>query len=263
MNISIFIVILLSFIITLIGTLAYSVRIVGVRTGRIAISFALFNVLALVSRTANVIQVPLLTKYVEKRVNPESLLGIFNLIIITAGVATIVGAVLIPTFQRIFCKAVISFSIERSFSKLLLHSFSKAGIRNIKSCVKIPVKENITKVNLRKLPVKIIIYNLITVSLLTVGSLAPVYAGSIEPNLRATCITLSSVVNSLATILMTLFVDPHLSVMTDDVVDGKCTEEEFRGCIVGMVGSKVVGTFLSMAIFIPASYAIVFVAKII
>lgn len=263
MSIQIIVVILLSFIITLIGTLAYSVRIVGVRTGRIAISFALFNVLALVSRTANVIQVPLLTKYVEKRVNPELLLGVFNIIIITSGVATIFGALLIPTFQRIFCKAVKSFSVERSFSKLLLHSFSKAGIKNIKSCVRVPVKENLTKANFKKLPVKIIIYNVITVALLTIGSLAPIYAGNIEPNLRATCITLSSVVNSLAIILMTLFVDPHLSVMTDDVVEGKCTEEEFRGCIVGMVGSKVVGTFLSLLIFIPASYAIVFVARII
>ena len=37
--------------INLIGTLAYAARIAGVRTGRIAMSFALFNMLVLVSRT--------------------------------------------------------------------------------------------------------------------------------------------------------------------------------------------------------------------
>jgi len=39
------IVFALTFLINLIGSLAYSVRIAGVRTGRIALSFSLFNIL--------------------------------------------------------------------------------------------------------------------------------------------------------------------------------------------------------------------------
>ena len=49
----------LTFIIHLIGTLAYSVRISGTRTRRIAISLSLFNILILISRTSNSFQVPL------------------------------------------------------------------------------------------------------------------------------------------------------------------------------------------------------------
>ncbi len=49
MDTQIIIVLGLNFIISLIGTLAYSVRLVGVRTGKIAVSFALFNVLMLIS----------------------------------------------------------------------------------------------------------------------------------------------------------------------------------------------------------------------
>ncbi len=59
MSTQIIIVLILTFVIYVISTLAYSVRIVGVRTGRIAISFAVFNVFALLSRTANTIQAPL------------------------------------------------------------------------------------------------------------------------------------------------------------------------------------------------------------
>ena len=66
MDYRIVIVMMLTFLITLIGTLAYSIRIVGVRTGKIALSFALFNIFVLLSRTANTIQGPMLTKYVEK-----------------------------------------------------------------------------------------------------------------------------------------------------------------------------------------------------
>ncbi|AVD54881.1 lipid II flippase Amj family protein [Heyndrickxia coagulans] len=263
MALQMIIVFILNFIISLIGTLAYSVRMVGVRTGKIAVSFAVFNILTLISRIAVTFQVPLLTKYVEGHTETSGLLHIFNLIIIISGVATAVGALLIPTFQRLFYRGVLYFSADRSIPKLVLHSFSKAGLHYMKDCVAVPVKENILQLNFRKLPVKIIIYNLVTVALLTVGSLAPIYAGSLEPDLRATCITLSSIINGVATILMSIFIDPQLSIMTDDVIDGKCSEEDFRKVVVAMVGSKTLGTFASLFLLIPSAYAIVFVAKMI
>ncbi|WML52272.1 lipid II flippase Amj family protein [Neobacillus sp. PS3-12] len=263
MSVQIIIVLILNFIISFIGTLAYSVRMVGVRTGKIAVSFAVFNILMLISRTAVTFQVPILTKFIEDRSGASNLINIFNLIIVVSGIATVIAAFLIPTFQRIFFRGVLHFSVDRSIPKLVIHSFSKAGVNYIKDCVAIPVKENITELNLRKLPIKIIIYNLITVALLTVGALAPIYAGSIAPDLRATCITLSSIINGIATILMSIFIDPQLSIMTDDVIEGKCTEKDFRTVIVAMVGSKTLGTFASLLLIIPSSYLIVFVAKII
>lgn len=263
MGSQVIIVLILNFIISLIGTLAYSVRLVGVRTGKIAISFAVFNILMLVSRTAVTFQEPLLTKFVENNSSTNDLIRIFNIIIIVSGIATVVGALLIPTFQRIFYRGVLHFSIDRSIPKLVMHSFSKGGINYIKNCVAVPVKENITQINYKKLPLKIIIYNLITVALLTVGALAPIYAGSIAPDLRATCITLSSIVNGVATILMSIFIDPQLSIMTDDVVEGKCTEQDFRTCVVAMVCSKTFGTFAAILLIIPSSYLIVSIAKII
>ncbi|ADY56301.1 hypothetical protein Sgly_2008 [Syntrophobotulus glycolicus DSM 8271] len=263
MNSQIILVITLNFIISLIGTLAYSVRLVGVRTGKIAVSFALFNMLMLVSRIAVTFQVPILTKYVESNPGAGDLLIIFNIIILISGVATVFGAILIPTFQRILYKGVMSFSIDRSLSKLILHSFSKSGIRYIKECVSVPAKENVRQISYRKLPKRIMVYNLAAVALITVGSLAPIYAGFLEPDLRATCITLSPVVNGIATILMTIFIDPQLSMMTDDVIDGKCTQEQFRLCVIGLVGSKTIGTFASLLLLLPSSYLIVYVAGMI
>jgi hypothetical protein len=183
------------------------------------------------------------------------------LIILVSGIATVIGACFIPTFQRIFYRGVLRFSIDKSIPKLIIHSFSKTGINYMKECIAIPVSTNITKINFKKLPIKIIIFNIIAVSLITVGSLATIYAGKIAPDLRATCITLSSIINGVATVLMSIFIDPQLSIMTDDVMEGKCTEEDFRSCVVAMVGSKSVGTFASLLLLIPSSYLIVFIAK--
>lgn len=263
MNIQIVIVLFLNFIISIIGTLAYSVRLVGVRTGKIAVTYSVFNILTLISRIAVTFQVPILTKFVENNSSTSNLKNIFYLIIMVSGIATVVGAFFIPTFQRIFYRGVLRFSIDKSIPKLIIHSFSKSGINYMRECIAVPVKTNITKINYKKLPIKIIIFNLFAVSLITVGSLAPIYAGTLAPDLRATCITLSSIINGVATVLMSIFIDPQLSIMTDEVIDGKCTEEDFRTCVVAMVGSKSIGTFASLALLIPSSYLIVFIAKII
>jgi Protein of unknown function (DUF2837). len=262
MPISLIIVMILNFIIALIGTLAYSVRIVGVRTGKIAISFALFNAIALISRAANVFQLPILTKYVENNSKSNTITHLLMGIICIILIASIFGAFMIPTFQRIFSKAVNTFSLEKSIFRLMLHSFTKSGIKQIRSCVKVPEKSTIVKIRRNKLPSRIFILNTLTVALMTAGIFAPICAIIIVPDARATCVQLSSVVNGLATIMLAIFIDPYLSILTDDVVDGKYSEIDFRGCVIGMVGSKVLGTALSLIVLVPAAYAIAFFATL-
>ena len=68
MSTQVIIVLILTVIISIIATLAYSVRIVGIKTGRIAVSSAVFSIFALISRTANSIQAPLLSKKIENTI---------------------------------------------------------------------------------------------------------------------------------------------------------------------------------------------------
>ncbi len=267
MSTQIIIVLILTFIIYIISTLAYSVRIVGVRTGRIAISFAVFNIFALISRTANSIQAPLLAKTIESTIktgNPQSLLFIFRWILFSTTLATIIGALLLPTFIKVFGKAVETFSIYRSIPKLLLHGFSKSGIEQFKNSVTKPKKENLTQLkSLKMIPKKIILLNTIAFAISTVGILASLYAGCLNPDLRTTCSTLASVVNGLSTILMFIFIDPFISMLTDDVIKGECTELQFNRCIIFIVGGLIVGTMLAQLLLVPAAEVISFIAKLI
>lgn len=267
MSIQIIIVLILTFVIYVISTLAYSVRIVAVRTGRIAISFAVFNIFALVSRTANTAQAPLMAKTIENNIKAgtsESLLYIFRWILISTTLATIIGALLMPTFIRVFGRAVESFSIHRSMPRLLLHGFSKSGIEQFKKSITIPKRDNFVQLkSLKKVPKKIVLLNTIAFSISTVGVLASLYAGCLNPTLRTTCSTLSAVINGFATILMFIFIDPFISMMTDDVIRGECTEADFDRCIIFIVGGLIVGTILSQFLLVPAAKIISFIAKII
>jgi len=265
MTTPIFIVIILTFLINLITTLSYSVRIVGIRTGRIAISFALFNILVLISRTANGFQAPLLASSIEKNIKYglDSNLIDFRLIIFSCTIATIFGGLLIPTFQRILSVAVNRFSVYKSVPKVIFYGFTKGGITYFKDSIVVPDKRNITQLDFRvDFPWKVFLMNVVAVAIITVGVISSLYAGYLNPELRTTSSTLSSVINGFATILMFVFIDPFLSIMTDEVVLGKCKESIFRKYIVYMVLARIVGTLIAQLIFIPSAKLIAYFSGI-
>jgi Alternate to MurJ len=94
-----------------------------------------------------------------------------------------------------------------------------------------------------------------------VGVFAALYAGYLKPELRVTASTLSSVVNGVATVLMFVFIDPHMSMMTDDVVEGRVSEPSFRQAVVWLVGSRFAGTLLAQLLLVPAATVIVYIAE--
>lgn len=255
----------LTFVIHLIGTLAYAVRIAGVRTRRIAVSFALFNILVLVSRTSNSFQGPFLAKRIERSLSvgaTVSLLGDFRWLLFSATFATLVGAIMIPTFQRVFSRAVEHFQIHRSLPRLLMHGFFKGGLTQIRDLTQVPSVANLTGLQARRhISIPMVGINAIAVSLWTIGVFSALYAGCLDPSLRVTASTLSSVINGVATILMFVVIDPQMSVMTDDVVEGRTTDAQFRNAVVWLVGSRLAGTLLAQAFLIPAALAIAFIAR--
>jgi hypothetical protein len=246
----------LTFLINLITTLSYSVRIVGIRTGRIAVSFALFNILVLISRTANGFQAPLLASTIEKNINTGHAANLmdFRLIILSCTIATITGGFLIPSFHRVLSIAVERFAIYKSVPKVLLHGFSKTGLASIKENIVIPSSKNITEIDLKsEFPWKVFIMNVVAVAIITIGVLASLYAGYFNPEFRTTASSLSAIINGVATILMFVFIDPFLSIMTDDVVLGKTKESLFRKYIVYMVIARVIGTLIAQIMLLPAA----------
>lgn len=249
----------------LIGTLAYSVRIAGVRTRRIAVSLALFSILVLVSRTSNSFLGPFLAKRVETNLDGVahiSLLGDFRWLLVSASLATIAGAFLIPTFQRVFCRAVLHFQVHRSVPKLILHGFFKGGLSYVKDVASVPAAKNMTDIRSgHGVSTRITILNVAATALWTVGVFASLYAGVLDPSVRVTSSTLSSIINGGATIMMAVFIDPHMSGMTDDVIEGKVTETQFRKAIVWLVGSRLAGTVVAQALLVPAAMLIVWVAR--
>jgi len=247
----------LTFAINLIGTLAYAARIAGVRTRRIALAFSLFNALVLISRTANSFQAPLLAKRVERNVLAGATTGAladFRWLLLAASLATITGALLTPTAQRLFSRGVTALSKRRSLPRLLFAALSTQGLGVLRESVAIPSTANVKSAAARRgAPVGVLLVNGAATAVWTVGVLASLYAAYLAPDLRATASNLSAIVNGVATILLFVLVDPWLAVLTDDVVEGRASDAQFRRSVVGLIASRFAGTVAAQFLLVPAA----------
>lgn len=255
---------LLTAAINLIGTLAYAARIAGVRTRRIAMSFALFNILVLVSRTSNSFLGPFLAKRIETRLadgGGAELLWEFRLVLASASAAVLIGILLVPTGQRLFARAIGYFQEHRSTTRMLLRAATPAGLRTVRDAIALPSGGQWQALRKpRGVGWGVLLANCLAQALITVGVLASLYAGYLNPEFRVTASQLSAVINGVATILLFALIDPQLSVMTDDVIDGRIDEATFRRTIVWISFSRLAGTLLAQAVFVPAASLIAWVA---
>lgn len=252
-------------VINLIGALAYAARIAGVRTGRIALSFALFNVLLLVSRTSNGFLGPFLAKRIETALaegSGEMLLWELRLVLLAAGLAVAIGIVLVPTGQRIFAAAITSFQANRSTTRLLLRSVTPAGLHTLREAIAVPTRETVRSLKgPRGVSWAVLAANAMAQGLLAVGVIASLYAGYLVPEFRVTASQMTAIVNGFATILLFALIDPQISALTDDVVDGSVSEATFRRAMIWVSLSRLVGTLAAQLLLVPAAIAIAWAAQ--
>jgi Alternate to MurJ len=259
------IICLLTFAINLIGTLAYAARIAGVRTRRIAMSFALFNILVLVSRTSNSFLGPFLAKRIETRIvgdGGDRLYGDFQLVLFSATLAVFVGILMVPTAQRLFARAIGYFQKHRSTAKMVLRTATPTGLKTVRDAMHPPSLTHLRGfIKERGIGWGVLLANCLAQALITVGVVASLYAGYLNPEFRVTASQLSAVINGFATILLFALIDPQLSVMTDDAVEGRVSEALFRRTIVWISLSRLAGTLLAQALFLPSAMLVAWIAN--
>jgi hypothetical protein len=259
------IVLTLTFLIHLILTSAHAVQLTAVRTKRVTTSYALFNLVLLVSRTAVSLQSPLLAKWIERHMQQGVEVGTFEfrLIILVSTLGTIVGAFLIPSFQRLLSKAVMKFSVKKSIPKLLYYGLKRSNLKQLIGQIGLPAPDNykISSYVMKDFPYRVFFLNMFMNALITTGVLSSLYAGFIDPEVRATSSTLVAVVNGGATIILMIFIDPYLSLLTDEAVNDNFPEATFRKTVRLLVISRLIGTVLAQFLFIPFAYLISMVAN--
>ena len=97
--------------------------------------------------------------------------------------------------------------MHRSAPKLLLHPVLKGGLSYLKTSASLPNPANVTGLRQKSgVSVSMTAMNVIATALWTVGVFAALYAGVLDPSVRVTSSTLSSIINGGATIMMAVFI---------------------------------------------------------
>lgn len=279
----------LTAVIHFINTLAYAVRISGVRTRRLATALSLFNVIFLVASTANTIQAPILASMVELviktgqaqtgvRVADAQLINSavyqallvslsqnIRIVILAATLGTIIAAALIPAFVNIFNRAIFIFeetgSVPRMLGQIII---SPRRFMKISGQIYLPGRSTFKIASKRKMaiPKTFLFLNIIVTGVYTTGVLSAIYAGALFPGFRSTATLLSAVVNGVATILAATVVEPTAAAITDQAIREDRGEEDVKQMVLYLTLTRIVGTVFAQLIFLPSAYLVKYVASL-
>lgn len=251
-------------------SLAYGMRLAGVRTKQIAIAMAFVTSTLLVSRLSNMFQAPLLGAMVDTTIlinTQESILLLennFRVIIFCGFLGAFLGALLTPTAVALFQKAIINFQETGSIPRVIFRGLKPKNIIKIFKLAKFPRVAALKTLSLTDVPKGFLISNVIVTSIYVIGVLCALLAGAMLPEFRSTALQLSGIVNGMATILFTIFVDPPGARVTDQAANGKRSENDVRSVVFFLQLGKMLGILIFAQVLLrPLSYYIVWVTEII
>lgn len=236
---------------------ASSLRLAGIRTGHIATSLSFVNATLLVSRMSNMLQAPFLGGMVDTAIlhgNPQILINNFRFIIFAAFIGNLMGAIFSPFFVQIYIKAIYRFDKVGSVPKLIVQLFYPTNFKKVVKLFKLPNFRSFEGLSLKNIPKSFLVLNVLMVSIYAIGVLSSMLAGAMIPAYRITATQLSAIVNGLATILLTLMVDPTAALITDQAARGKRPESDVRAMVFYLISGRVLGTLLiSQLLLLPAA----------
>ncbi|MGH7737922.1 MAG: lipid II flippase family protein [Candidatus Tyrphobacter sp.] len=255
---------------------AYAARLAGVRTGRVATSISLFNLFVTASRLATMVYTLMLGPLADRAGNAVKsataaavphIQHEFELqlrLIILAGLAgTIAGALLLPMFTYVYVRGVRSFERTRSIPHSLVRLFSPRVMLNVLAHVKFPSLREVTSFSPRRIPKRLLVFNVIVTGVYAIGVVAAYYASVLAPSVARTAIGTSGLINGIGTIAFTFFVDPTSSIIVDEAVKGERPHEDVKAMVFYLAVTAIVGWILSQIILWPSAEVIKIVAHLV
>lgn len=249
-------------VMTIIGVSAYGSRLAGVKTQKLSSAFSLYNILNLCSRFANMLFLPLLGALVETAIKENDinkLTNQFYIVLFSVLLGTVIAMFLLPTFANFFEKLVEKLAIHKNFTVLFVKECKWKNIKKVFNLIHIPKIKNIKTYVSSTLPKETLWLNPIIVAVYTVGYLASLYAGALVPECRLVASQLSSTINGIGTILLYLFIDPIVGIISDEVMAKRRNFSDLKSLIFYLSMGRLIGVIISFPLLIPLAK---FIAKI-
>ncbi len=238
-------------------------RLAGVRSKRVATGLTLFNLFATSSRMLNLIYAPLMGALIDISRRAGDVIGFerdLRIIIAASTLGAILGGALTPTFAVLLQRGINSFERSGSLIGAILRLGRPTTFASALAEFRLP-QMHMLRYSPSQLPKPFLFWNVIVMAFWIAGPLAAYYAGVIDPKVTATALLLSGLITGVATVTLTLVVDPTAAVITDQAALGIRPEHDIKAMLLYLVLGAIAGTLLAQLVLWPAAHLIVIVAR--
>ena len=238
-------------------------RLAGVRSRRVATGLTLFNLFATTSRMLNLLYAPLMGALIDVSRRLGDVGGFerdVRVIIAAATVGTLIGGALTPTFAVLLRRGIGSFERHGSLVWAIGQLARPSTFRSAAAEFRMP-HPRMLRYSAAHLPRGFLYWNVVVMAFWVAGPLSAFYAGVIDPKVTGTALLLSGLITGVATITLTLVVDPTAAVITDQAALGMRPESDIKAMLLYLVASAAAGTVLAQLLLRPAAELIVAVAR--
>ncbi|MBN9417072.1 MAG: DUF2837 family protein [Candidatus Eremiobacteraeota bacterium] len=257
---------------TILASTSYAARVSAVITRQVALALAIYNFFNLITRLSQQIYLPLVGSMSDFLVNQHQVDKLENQLrglIGGASFGALLGLLLLPTFIEIINQAIRQMQRHGSMAVVVLRCLRPASWPVILGCLRPPSFMGVGLADLKRIPNFFLIGNVLVLSIHTMGSFAAVCAGAHLSALAANmaqagqenstmlaaagaATLLSSVVNGIATITLSLVVDPSTSRITDQCRRDNRPLGDIKTTALFLMLGMLGGTLLSQVFFTPA-----------
>jgi hypothetical protein len=255
----------------MVDTLALSIRTSGAITKRLAIALSLFNLIIVFSRLSNLVQAPIVGNMADKTAVMDPLLHDMlvnslswkiHIIVFATTIGTGLGALLTPTFIRIFTRMIGVFEQVRTLPRMALFLMNPRRWLSLPKYVATPFTSRTLGYlkSFNRLPMDFVFFQVLVTAFYTVGVLSTIFAAALHPELRATAVTLSGIVNGIATFLLFILVDPPAAMITDQCINQKRPLSDIKVMNTYLVTARFTGTILAQFLLYAMASWVIFVA---
>lgn len=239
-------------------TLSYAVRLAGVRMRKLAVALSLTGVIVLVSRTSNMVQ-GIFTGYMidVAKTSPDAPLDAwFHLILLSATAGTMLAILLFPTGVKVAMRLVAGLETAGSIPRLVKASVTVEKMSRIRHHIRYPRLEMLRRLRAGGIPKRLLLLNVLITGIYTTGVLSALYASYLLPGQGTTASMSSGLINGIATVLLTLFVDPQVALLMDRSMSGQVPSSETNKMFGLLMLSRCAGTLLAQALLLPGAQLI-------
>jgi hypothetical protein len=251
---------------SIIDTLAYAVRTAGVKTKKLAISISLFNMLTIFARMSNLIQAPILGNLCDKvrqgvYTADEVLAGLRLVLLFIAG-GVILGALLTPSFIRLASRGIEV--MERKGSLFPTVAYALRRIWRLPVHMSLPSLSRIKPfLNVKNIPYNFLVFNVFVTCFYSIGVMSTLMAASWSPDRGVTNVSLSGIVNGIATMFFFAVVDPPAAVLVDQCIHGKRPFGHVVTMNIYLIVTRLIGVLLGWVLLPYMAQYVLWAAKLV